>query len=163
MSLFSIFVQTGWFHSSLRLNRTSLYVLNIFSLCLQAYLGWFSNLTIMSMGITQAGNYLYCFWLWFLLIYLFFKETEFYLMIVLVPLLNFWAYHLITIFFFSPSSFQTLPYAPSNSPSNSWPIFFSDCGCMGLFMGSVLYPIACLFSFKPLHWEYVSLRTGIVT
>lgn len=162
MSLFSIFVQTRWFHSSLWLNRTSLYVLNIFSLCLQAYLGWFSNLTIMSMAITQAGNYLYCFWLWFLLTFLFFKEAEFYLMIVLVPLLNFWEYNLITIFLFSPSSFQTLPYAPSYSPSNSY-FFFSDCGCMDLFMGPVLYPIVCLFSFKPLHWEYVSLRTGIVT
>lgn len=119
MSLFSIFVQTGWFHSSLWLNRTSLYILNIFSLCLQAYV-----LTIMSMAITQAGNYLYCFWLWFLLIFLFFKEAEFYLMIVLAPLLNFWAYHLITIFLFPPSFFQTLPYAPSHSLSNSWLIFF---------------------------------------
>lgn len=161
MSLFSIFVQTRWFHSSLWLNRASLYVLNIFSLCLQAYLGWFSNLTIMSMAITQAGNYLYCFWLWFLLTFLFFKEAEFYLMIVLVPLLNFWEYNLINIslfpFFLSNSSICSIPF------SIKFLFFFSDCGCMDLFMGPVLYPIVCLFSFKPLHWEYVSLRTGIVT
>lgn len=128
MSLFSISVQTRWFHSSLWLNRTSLYVLNTFSLCLQAYLGWFSNLTIMSMAITQAGNYLYCFWLWFLLTFLFFKEAEFYLMIVLVPLLNFWEYNLINISLF--------PFFLSNS---------SIC--------SVLFSIKFLFFFQRL-WLY---------